>query len=115
MFFALFLATIDVKRNIFDLCTDTKDCYLAVIEVFVIMWFQKAIDFARGFYNFHFCICMKELIFMFILCLLNRTKTPLTQTQYAGCMKLAGRDLQRKRRRMRKIRFILCCFIFMIK
>lgn len=29
----LFLATIDVKRNIFDLCTDTKDCYLAVIEV----------------------------------------------------------------------------------
>ena len=26
-------ATIDVKRNIFDLCTDTKDCYLAVIEV----------------------------------------------------------------------------------
>lgn len=32
-FFALFSATIDVKRNIFDLCTDTKDCYLAVIEV----------------------------------------------------------------------------------
>ena len=28
-----FTATIDVKRNIFDLCTDTKDCYLAVIEV----------------------------------------------------------------------------------
>lgn len=28
-----FPATIDVKRNIFDLCTDTKDCYLAVIEV----------------------------------------------------------------------------------
>uniref|UniRef100_A0A4W5QJ73 DDB1- and CUL4-associated factor 1 n=1 Tax=Hucho hucho TaxID=62062 RepID=A0A4W5QJ73_9TELE len=27
------IATIDVKRNIFDLCTDTKDCYLAVIEV----------------------------------------------------------------------------------
>lgn len=27
-----FSATIDVKRNIFDLCTDTKDCYLAVIE-----------------------------------------------------------------------------------
>uniref|UniRef100_A0A803YFK9 DDB1- and CUL4-associated factor 1 n=1 Tax=Meleagris gallopavo TaxID=9103 RepID=A0A803YFK9_MELGA len=25
-------ATIDVKRNIFDLCTDSKDCYLAVIE-----------------------------------------------------------------------------------
>uniref|UniRef100_A0A8C5UET4 DDB1- and CUL4-associated factor 1 n=1 Tax=Malurus cyaneus samueli TaxID=2593467 RepID=A0A8C5UET4_9PASS len=24
--------TIDVKRNIFDLCTDSKDCYLAVIE-----------------------------------------------------------------------------------
>ncbi|KAG7267288.1 hypothetical protein CRUP_000286 [Coryphaenoides rupestris] len=23
------IATIDVKRNIFDLCTDTKDCYLA--------------------------------------------------------------------------------------
>lgn len=22
-----------MKRNIFDLCTDTKDCYLAVIEV----------------------------------------------------------------------------------
>lgn len=33
MSFALFPATIDVKRNIFDLCTDTKDCYLAVIEV----------------------------------------------------------------------------------
>lgn len=30
------LATIDVKRNIFDLCTDTKDCYLAVIEVSVL-------------------------------------------------------------------------------
>uniref|UniRef100_A0A7N8X7K8 DDB1- and CUL4-associated factor 1 n=1 Tax=Mastacembelus armatus TaxID=205130 RepID=A0A7N8X7K8_9TELE len=27
------IATVDVKRNIFDLCTDTKDCYLAVIEV----------------------------------------------------------------------------------
>uniref|UniRef100_A0A8C9EUN4 DDB1 and CUL4 associated factor 1 n=1 Tax=Pavo cristatus TaxID=9049 RepID=A0A8C9EUN4_PAVCR len=26
------IATIDVKRNIFDLCTDSKDCYLAVIE-----------------------------------------------------------------------------------
>lgn len=22
-----------MKRNIFDLCTDSKDCYLAVIEV----------------------------------------------------------------------------------
>lgn len=31
--FCCFLATIDVKRNIFDLCTDSKDCYLAVIEV----------------------------------------------------------------------------------
>uniref|UniRef100_A0A8C3AJL9 DDB1- and CUL4-associated factor 1 n=1 Tax=Cyclopterus lumpus TaxID=8103 RepID=A0A8C3AJL9_CYCLU len=26
------IATVDVKRNIFDLCTDRKDCYLAVIE-----------------------------------------------------------------------------------
>ncbi|XP_043934787.1 DDB1- and CUL4-associated factor 1 [Protopterus annectens] len=26
------IATIDVKKNIFDLCTDSKDCYLAVIE-----------------------------------------------------------------------------------
>uniref|UniRef100_A0A8V5HH54 DDB1- and CUL4-associated factor 1 n=1 Tax=Melopsittacus undulatus TaxID=13146 RepID=A0A8V5HH54_MELUD len=26
------IATIDIKRNIFDLCTDSKDCYLAVIE-----------------------------------------------------------------------------------
>ncbi|XP_059103734.1 DDB1- and CUL4-associated factor 1-like isoform X1 [Peromyscus eremicus] len=26
------IATIDVKRNIFDLCADTRDCYLAVIE-----------------------------------------------------------------------------------
>ncbi|XP_030581654.1 DDB1- and CUL4-associated factor 1-like isoform X3 [Archocentrus centrarchus] len=26
------IATVDVKRNVFDLCTDTKDCYLAVIE-----------------------------------------------------------------------------------
>uniref|UniRef100_A0A8D3D3M6 DDB1- and CUL4-associated factor 1 n=1 Tax=Scophthalmus maximus TaxID=52904 RepID=A0A8D3D3M6_SCOMX len=26
------IATVDVKRNIFDLCTDEKDCYLAVIE-----------------------------------------------------------------------------------
>ncbi|XP_044205703.1 DDB1- and CUL4-associated factor 1-like [Thunnus albacares] len=26
------ISTVDVKRNIFDLCTDTKDCYLAVIE-----------------------------------------------------------------------------------
>ncbi|XP_022597901.1 DDB1- and CUL4-associated factor 1-like isoform X2 [Seriola dumerili] len=26
------IATVDVKRNIFDLCTDNKDCYLAVIE-----------------------------------------------------------------------------------
>ena len=26
-------ATVDVKRNIFDLCTDSADCYLAVIEV----------------------------------------------------------------------------------
>lgn len=30
-------ATIDVKRNIFDLCTDTKDCYLAVIEVILVV------------------------------------------------------------------------------
>lgn len=33
MLMFVFAATIDVKRNIFDLCTDTKDCYLAVIEV----------------------------------------------------------------------------------
>lgn len=33
LFSSLYIATIDVKRNIFDLCTDTKDCYLAVIEV----------------------------------------------------------------------------------
>ncbi|CAL9704936.1 unnamed protein product [Knipowitschia caucasica] len=26
------IATVDVKRNIFDMCTDSKDCYLAVIE-----------------------------------------------------------------------------------
>ncbi|KAJ3602361.1 hypothetical protein NHX12_030119 [Muraenolepis orangiensis] len=26
------IATVDVKRNIFDLCTDSRDCYLAVIE-----------------------------------------------------------------------------------
>ncbi|CAJ1051159.1 DDB1- and CUL4-associated factor 1-like isoform X3 [Xyrichtys novacula] len=26
------IATVDVKKNIFDLCTDSKDCYLAVIE-----------------------------------------------------------------------------------
>uniref|UniRef100_A0A667WUF5 DDB1- and CUL4-associated factor 1 n=1 Tax=Myripristis murdjan TaxID=586833 RepID=A0A667WUF5_9TELE len=26
------IATVDVKRNISDLCTDSKDCYLAVIE-----------------------------------------------------------------------------------
>lgn len=30
-------ATIDVKKNIFDLCTDSKDCYLAVIEVSLVM------------------------------------------------------------------------------
>lgn len=30
-------ATIDVKRNIFDLCTDSKDCYLAVIEVTLVL------------------------------------------------------------------------------
>lgn len=33
VFLWCFPATIDVKRNIFDLCTDSKDCYLAVIEV----------------------------------------------------------------------------------
>jgi len=26
------IATIDVKKNIFDLCTDSSDCYLAVVE-----------------------------------------------------------------------------------
>lgn len=26
-------ATVDVKKNIFDLCTDSKDSFLAVIEV----------------------------------------------------------------------------------
>ncbi|KAM9859671.1 DDB1- and CUL4-associated factor 1-like isoform 1-T1 [Aulostomus maculatus] len=26
------IATVDVRRNIFDLCTDSSDCYLAVIE-----------------------------------------------------------------------------------
>ncbi|KAJ0023407.1 hypothetical protein NQD34_003306 [Periophthalmus magnuspinnatus] len=26
------IATVDVKRNIFDLCTDSKDCYVAIIE-----------------------------------------------------------------------------------
>lgn len=26
-------ATIDIKKNIFDLCTDSSDCYLAVVEV----------------------------------------------------------------------------------
>lgn len=29
----IYLATVDVKRNIFDMCTDSKDYYLAVIEV----------------------------------------------------------------------------------
>ena len=33
LFHLTFLATIDVKKNIFDLCTDLSDCYLAVIEV----------------------------------------------------------------------------------
>lgn len=36
-----FSATVDVKRNIFDLCTDTKDCYLAVIEVLLIKFSLK--------------------------------------------------------------------------
>ena len=29
----LLSVTFDVKRNIFDLCTDSSDCFLAVIEV----------------------------------------------------------------------------------
>ena len=29
------IATIDVKKSIFGLCTDSSDCYLAVIEVFI--------------------------------------------------------------------------------
>ncbi|KAF3855644.1 hypothetical protein F7725_016367 [Dissostichus mawsoni] len=37
------IATVDVKRNIFDLCTDTKDCYLAVIEyIIALIYFQWA-------------------------------------------------------------------------
>ena len=28
-----YTATIDIKKNIFDLCTDKSDCYLAIIEV----------------------------------------------------------------------------------
>ena len=27
------IATIDVKKNIFDLCTDSSDLYIAVVEV----------------------------------------------------------------------------------
>ena len=27
------IATVDVKKSIFGLCTDSSDCYLAVIEV----------------------------------------------------------------------------------
>ncbi|GAB6021466.1 hypothetical protein CHUAL_004070 [Chamberlinius hualienensis] len=26
------IATVDIKKNIFDLCTDTSDCYIAIIE-----------------------------------------------------------------------------------
>lgn len=36
-------ATIDVKRNIFDLCTDTKDCYLAVIEVILVRIWNRLV------------------------------------------------------------------------
>lgn len=39
-----FLATIDVKRNIFDLCTDSKDCYLAVIEVIMFLSSKKCVS-----------------------------------------------------------------------
>lgn len=37
----IFPATVDVKRNIFDLCTDNKDCYLAVIEVLLFELLSK--------------------------------------------------------------------------
>lgn len=46
-----FLATVDVKRNIFDLCTDTKDCYLAVIEVLQHLCYQ------RVYCCFHYSPC----------------------------------------------------------
>lgn len=41
-------ATIDAKRNIFDLCTDTKDCYLAVIEVILVVLQKHLFFFFKG-------------------------------------------------------------------
>lgn len=113
MFFVLFSATIDVKRNIFDLCTDTKDCYLAVIEVS----FCHNVTLECNYFLLKVVIIYVSLNLLnnwtsFSSVLSRRTKTLLTLTQCAGCMKLAGRDLQRRRRRTRKIRFQLCSFHF---
>ncbi|CAG11289.1 unnamed protein product, partial [Tetraodon nigroviridis] len=51
------IATIDVKRNIFDLCTDTKDCYLAVIEV-ILLAIQNQVQYDRA--DLFFLVCLLE-------------------------------------------------------
>ena len=40
------IATVDVKKSIFDLCTDSSDCYLAVIEVTILIkMFSSVINY----------------------------------------------------------------------
>lgn len=92
-------ATIDVKRNIFDLCTDTKDCYLAVIEVILVVIQSQLAFFFMVQYD-----GVMQLTSVFPR-LPRRTKILSTTIQSVGCTKLADRDLQRKRRRMTRIRF----------
>lgn len=56
-----------MKRNIFDLCTDTKDCYLAVIEVScaaVISGFPKTLVFFLGGGVALFCCNTKACVVM---------------------------------------------------
>lgn len=85
-----------MKRNIFDLCTDTKDCYLAVIEVRILS-------------EEHLIICdhLCVLIALFLCAsfCLNRTRMQLTWTQCVGSTKWGDSAWQRKRR-MRTIRWV---------
>lgn len=46
-----------MKRNIFDLCTDTKDCYLAVIEV-ILLAIQNQVQYDRA--DLFFLVCLLE-------------------------------------------------------
>lgn len=82
-FFFSFSATIDVKRNIFDLCTDTKDCYLAVIEVCCAFFHLYFFCMVLYIYLHQLCVFVLLKLRFFLLCLMTVNKMILSEVNSA--------------------------------